>query len=602
MTSVDKPTTRGFLRFMRQMLSISWHCLPVQTALGLGSIVGVAVLGILGPVMLNFLVGALTSGSATRMVVAGMGTAIAFGLAIWLQKVAEIVPQHVAIRVGRLELHESIHRRLAEIPGIAHLENAAVLNRLELVRRSQSKLTLAFWDSTRAICSTFRVVVSLVLIATVAPVLCLLALAVILPVLGDRRAMRSSAEAELAVAEDDRLQQDLFSLLMSPTGAQELAVGGASTRLTTRWAEIWTNAGRLRQRAVWRGAAWSAAGWAAFSGLFAAGLALHIWMQAGAMTVSGSLVMAVTLAWGLQQAVRATATYTARAMVSTASIEAYLWMDTYLAEQQPAAPTAACPAVLRRGIAFQDVSFNYPGSDRPALDQVNVQIEPGSVVAVVGEYGSGKTTFIKLLTKMYAPSTGRILIDNLKLADLDTESWRGQVTATFQDLGRFHTKVWEGIGLGDLNQFDDRDEIEKAAVFADAHGFITELRDGYDSQLGLEVGGTELSGGQWQRIALARAAMRATPLLWVLDEPTASLDAFAEERVFSRTIKRAKMIGATTGCITILVSHRFSTVVNADRILVFHEGRLIEDGDHRGLVARGGRYAESFRLHSSAYS
>lgn len=185
---------------------------------------------------------------------------------------------------------------------------------------------------------------------------------------------------------------------------------------------------------------------------------------------------------------------------------------------------------------------------------------------------------------------------------IDTEAWRRRVTATFQDFGRFHTQVGESIGLGDLSQFDHHDTIEQAAVFADAHGFIAELHDGYDSQLGLDVGGTELSGGQWQRTALARAAMRPDPLLWVLDEPTASLDALAEERVFSRTIDRARTLATTTGCITILVSHRFSTVVDADRILVFHDGHLVEDGNHSALMRLGGRYAESFRLHSSAYS
>lgn len=602
MTSGDKLTVRGFVGFMRQMLAISWHCLPAQTALGLGSIVGVAVLGILGPVLLNLLVGTLSSGSPAQMLLVGTGTAIAFGLAIWLQKVSEIVPQHVASRVGRLELHESTHRRLAEIPGIAHLEDAEVLNRLEMVRRSQGKLTLAFWDSARAIGSTLRVVVSLVLIAAVAPVLCLLVLAVLLPVYGDRRAMRANAEAELAASEDERLQQDLFGLLMSPTSAQELAVGASSARLATRWAQVWTDAGRLRQRAAWRGATWSAAGWAVFSALFTAGLALHVWMQAGALDASGSLVMAVTLAWGLQQAVRATATYTARAAASTASIEAYLWMGTYLAEQPSSAPGEACPAVLREGIELRDVSFTYRGTDRPALDQVTVRLEPGSVVAVVGEYGSGKTTFAKLLTKMYAPSAGRILVDNVDLADVDTETWRRHITATFQDFGRFHTTVWDGIGLGDLNQIDHYDTIEQAARFADAHSFITELHDGYDSQLGLDVGGRELSGGQWQRIALARAAMRPDPVLWVLDEPTASLDALAEERVFSRTIDRAKTLATTTGCITILVSHRFSTVVDADKILVFHNGHLVEDGNHNALMHLSGRYAASFTLHTSAYS
>lgn len=260
------------------------------------------------------------------------------------------------------------------------------------------------------------------------------------------------------------------------------------------------------------------------------------------------------------------------------------------------------PEVLRAGIAFENVSYAYPGTDRLALDGVDVTLPAGSVVAIVGEYGSGKTTLVKLLAKFYRPDSGRITVDGRDLAGLDTEDWRSRSSAAFQDFGRLHTSFAEAVGLGDLAHVEDRERIAEAVRAADAESLVARLPDGLDSQLGREFDGVDLSEGQWQKTALARASMRPDPLLFVLDEPTASLDAPSEDAIFARYMQRARDLATRTGAVTVIVSHRFSTVTGADLILVLDRGRLIEAGTHEELVLLGGRYADLYSIQANAYA
>ena len=249
-----------------------------------------------------------------------------------------------------------------------------------------------------------------------------------------------------------------------------------------------------------------------------------------------------------------------------------------------------------RGIELENVSFAYPGSETNALDDVSLQIQPGQSLAVVGENGSGKTTLIKLLTRLYEPTNGRILLDGLELSDWDIEALRQRVGVIFQDFGRYQFTVGENIGAGDVRFMDDAERWAAAAERGTAAPFIDELPGGYSTQLGRWFkDGRELSGGQWQKIALSRAFMRSDADILVLDEPTASMDAAAEAAVFEhfRRMSKDKM--------TILISHRFSTVRAADQIIVIHDGRILERGDHDSLMAADGQYAHLFRLQAKGY-
>ncbi|WP_168012147.1 ABC transporter ATP-binding protein [Halomonas salinarum] len=248
------------------------------------------------------------------------------------------------------------------------------------------------------------------------------------------------------------------------------------------------------------------------------------------------------------------------------------------------------------GIRFEQVGFTYPGAETPVLVDITLHLRPGQSLALVGENGSGKTTLIKLLTRLYPPSEGRILLDGSPLEDWDVQALRRRIGVIFQDFVRYQLQVGENLGVGNVEAFSDEDRWRYAAEHGLADDFIAQLPEGYSTQLGRWFkGGQELSGGQWQKVALSRAYMREDADILVLDEPTAAMDAAAEARVYARfrEHRRDKM--------TILISHRFSTVRAADQILVIDRGRIIERGDHEQLLAINGRYAQLFRLQAEGY-
>ena len=253
------------------------------------------------------------------------------------------------------------------------------------------------------------------------------------------------------------------------------------------------------------------------------------------------------------------------------------------------------PPTISEGVAFDDVHFGYPGQDGETLRGVSFRIRPGESIALVGGNGAGKTTMIKLLLRLYDPTAGRITVDGIDLRDLDLDEVRRRMGVIFQDFGRYELTAAENIGLGDSSHLDDRDRIITAAERGGAAGVLAELPDGPDTKLGRELGDRELSGGQWQRIALARAFMRDSELL-VLDEPTAELDPRGEHEVFQRFAE------LTRNRMTILVSHRFSTVRMADRILLLGDGVITEAGSHSDLITQDGEYARMYRLQAAQYA
>jgi ABC-type multidrug transport system fused ATPase/permease subunit len=248
------------------------------------------------------------------------------------------------------------------------------------------------------------------------------------------------------------------------------------------------------------------------------------------------------------------------------------------------------------GLRFEQVSFTYPGAYRPALRDISFHLQPGQKLAIVGENGSGKTTLIKLLTRLYTPTRGRILLDGRDLTEWDVEVLRQRIGVIFQDFVRYQFKVGENIGVGDVRYLEAGDRWQAAADKGTAVSFIQSLPAGFQTQLGRWFkGGQELSGGQWQKIALSRAFMRTDADILVLDEPTSAMDAEAETQIFDQ------FRTATQNQMAILISHRFSTVRRADEILVLAGGRLIEYGTHEALLAQNGRYARLFRMQAAGY-
>jgi len=249
-----------------------------------------------------------------------------------------------------------------------------------------------------------------------------------------------------------------------------------------------------------------------------------------------------------------------------------------------------------QGLEFRHVSFSYAGSTDKALTDVSFQIFPGESLALVGENGSGKTTLIKLLTRLYEPTEGNIILDGLDLQEWDVEALRQRIGVIFQDFGRYQFSVGENIGAGDVRHIDDAERWTKAARTGMAAPFIEDMPEGYETQLGRWFkGGRELSGGQWQKIALSRAFMRSDADILVLDEPTAAMDAASEAAIFDHFQSQSH------NKMTILISHRFSTVRAADRIIVIHDGEILEQGNHESLLAENGQYAHLFKLQAKGY-
>ncbi len=505
-------------------------------------------------------------------------------------------------RIGML-VNTRLARLTTSADGLELLERPDRLDDLDQVRENRRAMASAPRQILRGFQTLIRGGGILVLLATVYPPIIVVPLLGVVPALADRRAARLQKRSEDALAGDRRLLADLFRLTTTADTAKELRISGVTGDLAVRHAELGERVRARSVRAAWRSAAWEAAGWLVYAAGFTAAIVLLVLRAAHGHTSPGQVVMAVSLLRRAQGQVSG-ATDTAGAMgTAFRTARRLLAMeDQVAAERPPADRMARVPDRLTDGIRLEGVSFTYHGGEQPVLRDLDLVLPAGATVAVVGENGAGKTTLVKLLTGMYRPTRGRITVDGADLALVDPTEWRRHTTAAFQDFSRYQLTARQVVGLGDLPRMADDAAVREAVARADAGGTVDGLPDGLDSQLGRYfTGGTELSGGQWQRLALARALMRERPLLTVLDEPTAALDAATESALYARWAEAARSGAAERGAITLLVSHRFSTVRTADVILVLDGGRVTEVGGHDELMAAGGPYAQLFALQARGY-
>lgn len=393
---------------------------------------------------------------------------------------------------------------------------------------------------------------------------------------------------------ETRMQMYLETVIAREDGVKEVKLFGLGPRLLQRYRDIFKKLFVEDRRLTLRRDGWGfVLGLLSTSAFYGAYAWIVITTINGGITL-GAMTMYLVLFRQGQTAVSASLS------AISGMYEDNLYLSNLYEYLEQPVPTHKGEAVHgpepRRGIEFQGVSFAYPGAKEKALDSVSFQIAPGESLALVGENGSGKTTLIKLLTRLYTPTEGNILLDGLNLQDWDVETLRQRIGVIFQDFGRYQFSVGENIGTGDVRHIEDADRWATAAKTGMAAPFIEDMPEGYDTQLGRWFkGGRELSGGQWQKIALSRAFMRSEADILVLDEPTASMDAASEAAIFDHFQSQSdtKM--------TILISHRFSTVRAADRIIVIHDGKVLEQGNHESLLAENGQYASLFKLQAKGY-
>lgn len=459
---------------------------------------------------------------------------------------------------------------MAEVPGLEHHERPEYLDQLDLLREERSRLA---W-MTNATAGIMRVAVQLVasaiLLGRVHPLLLLLPLAGVVSFLTGRRAQDLELAAIEHSAEDERLRQHLFETATSAVAAKEMRVFGLVDEIAGRHSVAAAGIMRRRDRADWQGAALEAVGGLVSGTSYIGAIGLVLVLAVHHTATPGDVVLAVGLAAGMNALITTAVLYGTSFLRVLRLARRFLWLVDYAGQipHAPARPTLV-PERLSHGIELRGVSFRYPGTEKLVLDDVSLLLPAGSVVALVGDNGAGKSTIVKLLSRFYEASAGSITVDGADLGGIDVKEWRSQVSAAFQDFTRFELLTRETVGLGELSQIEDAALVGTALKRAGAQDVPARLPQGLETQLGKDwQGGVELSGGQWQKLALGRAMMRHEPLLLVLDEPTASLDVQTEFELFERYAAAAREAGVRTGTITLLVTHRFSTVRMADTIVV----------------------------------
>ena len=488
-------------------------------------------------------------------------------------------------------------------PSLDHFERPQFFDRLQLLKRSSYELVMGMTIATVGPVILVQLVATSIVLARLQPLLLLLPFIAVPATWIHQRAEKMRRAGEERAAPKRRNAEHLFILSASAPSAMEIRIYDLRDELLRRHRDAGAAAQHEMETALFRSVALSASGWLLFAASYVGSVLLVLRGAGTGRVTPGDVALTMGMATAMVTAAGRLTELAGSAMRAATAADHYHWL-----EQQVTAPFGRhvdgarlpVPSRLTRGLELDGVTFSYGDGDRPALDDVTLRLDAGRVVAVVGENGAGKTTLVKLLCRMYAPTRGRVLVDGVDLDDLDPAEYRRRVTAGFQDYMRFELLARETVGVGDAPRLAEVGAVQSALTKANGE-FVERLPDGIETQLGRSWGGgVELSGGEWQKLALARTMMRDDPFLVVFDEPTASLDPQTEHALFEQVASDMRS-AAANGRITLLISHRFSTVRMADVIVVLDRGRVVDQGTHDELMARAGLYAELYTLQARAY-
>lgn len=538
----------------------------------------------------------------------GRAAAIA-GVCLVLAWMAQLTFWHFGYRfyfdlldLNAISFEEELIRVVSSPPTIGHMEHPGFADRLEVVRHDASDMHWSFAAVTNALADALQIGLTAAILAWLAPALLAVPAFTVPALVAGRWAQRLIDARRERNAESRRLSRHLLSLFSSPSAAKEIRSFGLQRFLPGRASRLWSEVSADLWRAEARGMAAGIGGQAIFGLAYVAALLLVVSRAINGHAGIGDVLLVVALTGQInQQMTRAMDEVIALHRLSR-GVGRYLALREEVGSARAEAARSAPPARLERGIDFRDVGFTYPSGTRPALAGVNLFLPAGSIIGFVGDNGSGKSTLLKLLAGMYQPSSGAILVDGTDLAEIDPDAWRSRMSAAFQDFQRLELIARESVGVGDMPRIDEAPAVAAALARASDADLAGTLPAGLDTRLGKTYAdGHELSGGQWQTVALARSMMRECPLVLILDEPTASLDAHAEHVLFERYAEQARQIAHLNGGICILVSHRFSTVQMADQIVVIDSGRVTELGTHDELLRNEGLYASLYQLQAAGY-
>ena len=528
---------------------------------------------------------------------AALGLAISAAATWFLRTISTRVQRRFRDKVT-IALEAHVARLQASIATLAHHERPEILDRLAMLRDQVFVLDHMYMSLFSTLGWMLRLAVTLVLLASIHPALLLLAVFAVPAVLTstwrpavERAALEDGAQAS-------RLARHLFTIATTAPPGKDVRVARLADRLVRERRRAWDGwYARIAPVRV-ATALWHALAWTVFGLAYVGAI---VFVAAGIHASAGSVLLVLAAGSRLSMYIGAT--------VGELGFLCGFWMDgsrrlAWLEDYAASFAASAdvdVPSRLGEGIDLDRVSFTYPGTSRLVLDDVTLRLPAAAVVAIVGENGAGKSTLVKLLAKMYEPSSGRILVDGRPLARMRVEAWRAKLAGAFQDFFRFEFQARRTVGLGDVPRLDDEPAVVTAVARGGAGDVVRSLAAGLETQLGPTwPGGVDLSFGQWQKLALARGFMRDEPLLLILDEPTAALDAETEHALFQRYAEAARA-DRSGGRITILVSHRFSTVRMADLIVVLDGARVVEVGTHDELIAKRGQYAELYAIQAAAY-